>query len=135
MKFSHTFIVDPYDIDEQGHVNNVAYVRWIQDVAAAHWLAAVDAGTRSGLAWILTRHEIDYLREAFEGDAVTATTWVGNATRVTCERFTEVARDGGAIIKARSVWCLVDRKSKRPIRISDELRTIFGMTSQERPGR
>lgn len=135
MRFSHTFVVGPADIDEQRHVNNVAYVRWIQEVAAAHWLAAADFGTRSKVSWILTRHEIDYLKESFEGDAVTATTWVGSATRVTCERFTEISREGVPLVKARSVWCLIDANSRRPARISDELRAIFGMTSKQGPGR
>ena len=26
------------DIDLLGHVNNVVYLRWVQDVAVAHWL-------------------------------------------------------------------------------------------------
>src|SRR5580765_5546109 len=40
MKFSHSFRVQAADIDEQGHVNNVVYLRWIQDVAVAHWRKA-----------------------------------------------------------------------------------------------
>ena len=27
------------DIDELGHVNNAVWVRWIQDMATAHWYA------------------------------------------------------------------------------------------------
>ena len=36
--FSHSFTVESTDLDEQGHVNNVSYLRWVQDVAIAHWL-------------------------------------------------------------------------------------------------
>jgi acyl-CoA thioester hydrolase len=43
MKFSHSFRVSPDEIDEQGHVNNVAYLRWIQEVAVAHWRHAATA--------------------------------------------------------------------------------------------
>lgn len=30
------------DIDELGHVNNAAWVRWIQVMATAHWAALAD---------------------------------------------------------------------------------------------
>lgn len=128
MRFSHSFRVNADDIDEQGHVNNVAYVRWVQEVAIAHWNAAADAETRGALSWMLTRHEIDYLKQAFENDDVTATTWVGSATRVTCERFTEMMRGDDVLVRARSVWCLIDRSSLRPVRISGEMRLAFGMS-------
>ncbi len=127
MKFSHSFRVAAGDIDEQGHVNNVAYVRWVQEVAVAHWNAAVDAETRDALTWMLTRHEIDYLKQTFDGDEVTATTWVGKATRVTCERFTEILRGDDVLIRARSVWGLIDRSSLKPARISGEMRVVFEM--------
>jgi acyl-CoA thioester hydrolase len=128
MRFSHSFRVGNEDIDQQGHVNNVAYVRWVQEVAVAHWNAVVNLETRSALTWILTRHEIDYLRQTFENDDVTATTWVGKASRVTCERFTEISRGGEILVRARSVWCLIDRSSLKPARISSEMRIVFEMS-------
>ncbi|NJK45284.1 MAG: hypothetical protein HC933_14330 [Pleurocapsa sp. SU_196_0] len=33
---THTITVQPEDIDELEHVNNVAYVRYIEDIARAH---------------------------------------------------------------------------------------------------
>ena len=127
MKFSHSFTVSAEDIDEQGHVNNVAYVRWIQDVAVAHWFAVTNEEMRGDFTWILTRHEIDYKKQTFEGENVTATTWVGEATRITCERFTEITRDADLVVKARSVWCLIDKNSGRPTKITAEICKIFGM--------
>jgi acyl-CoA thioester hydrolase len=127
MKFSHTLKVSPEEIDEQGHVNNVVYVKWIQDVALAHWVAAVSAETREKFYWILTRHEIDYKKQTFENDEATATTWVGKAKRVTCERFTEIRRGHDLLADARSIWCLIDRETSKPARITSELREIFEM--------
>src|SRR5688500_4688324 len=92
MKFSHSFRVSPEDIDEQGHVNNVAYLRWIQDVAVAHWRSAATEEMVDKYSWVVVRHEINYKKQAFNNDEVTATTWVGEWTRVTCERFTEICQ-------------------------------------------
>ncbi len=121
MKFSHSFSVDKGDIDELGHVNNVAYVRWIQDVAVAHWQDAATFEMQAKFFWIVVRHEIDYKRPAFSNDEVVATTWVGEWTAVTCERFTEIHRGGQVLVKARTVWCMCDRATGKPHRISENL--------------
>ncbi len=125
MKFSHSFKISVEDIDAQNHVNNVAYVKWIQDVAVAHWMSATDEETRERLTWTVTRHEIDYKKPAFENEEITVTTWVGEPTRVSWERFTEIRRGENLLVKARSVWCLIDRKTLKPTRITSEMKDLF----------
>src|SRR5689334_577712 len=125
MEFSHTFRVEKSDIDEQGHVNNVVYVRWIQDVAVAHWRSVTTEEIREKYTWMLTRHEIDYKKQVFENEEITAATWVGEPTRVSWERFTEIRRSKDLVAKARSFWCLIDRKTGRPTRIGDEIKNLL----------
>lgn len=121
MKFSHSFLVSPDDIDEQGHVNNVAFVRWIQDVAVAHWRHAASEEMMAKYSWIVVRHEIDYKNQAFEGEEITAKTWVGEWTKITCERFTEIHRGPDLLVRSRTVWCMIDRETTRPTKITGEL--------------
>jgi acyl-CoA thioester hydrolase len=125
MKFSHTFLVDAADIDEQGHVNNVSYLRWVQNVAIAHWREAASDRQQASYTWFVTRHEIDYKKPAFENERITAATWVGEMKMATCERFTEIRRDEILLVQAKSVWCLIDRKTSRPVRITAELKELF----------
>ncbi len=125
MKFSHSFRVFAAEIDAQNHVNNVAYVRWIQDVTVAHWISATTEETREKLTWLVTRHEIDYKKPAFENEEITVTTWVGEPTRVSWERFTEITRGEDLLVKARSVWCLIDRETLKPSRITSEMKDLF----------
>jgi len=125
MKFSHSFRVRIDDIDEQGHVNNVAYVRWIQDVAVAHWFHATTEQQQAKVVWVVLRHEVDYKRQSFEAEEITATTWVGEWTAVTCERFTEIHRGADLLVKARTIWCMLDRQTSKPTRISPDLREQF----------
>ncbi len=126
MKFLHSFTVENTDIDVQGHVNNVAYVKWIQNVAVAHWLSVTTDEMRDKFTWVVLRHEIDYKKQAFENEEVTATTWVGEPTRISWERFTEITRGESLLVKARSVWCLIDRETSKPTRITLELKELFG---------
>jgi len=121
MKFSHSFRVAAEDIDEQGHVNNVAYLKWIQDVAVAHWRHTASEEQLDKYSWITVRHEIDYKKQAFESEEITATTWVGEWSKVTCERFTEIHRGNDLLVKSRTVWCMIDRETARPARITPEL--------------
>jgi len=125
MKFSHSFRVSAADIDAQRHVNNVAFVRWIQEAAVAHWFDITTEKEREKLTWIVVRHEIDYKKQAFENDNVTVETWVGEPTHVSWERFTEITRGEDLLVRARSVWCLIDCQTSKPIRITSELKELF----------
>lgn len=125
MKFSHSFIVSADVIDELGHVNNVSYLQWIQDVAVAHWGEAATDEQKEKFIWFAIRHEIDYKKPAFENELVTVTTWVGEWTAVTCERFTEIFRGDDLLAKGRTVWCMIDRETSRPVRIDNHLRSRF----------
>ena len=90
--FEITITVQPADIDRQNHVNNTVYVRWIQEVATAHWDARAPADSRDAIGWVVLRHEIDYKSRASLGDQLLIRTWVGKATRATFERFVEIRR-------------------------------------------
>ncbi|CAN5742651.1 thioesterase family protein [soil metagenome] len=125
MNFSHSFRVSAADIDAQSHVNNVAYVKWIQDVAVAHWFSATTEAQREKYTWVVLRHEIDYKKQAFENEEIIVKTWVGDPTRVSWERFTEIRRGENLLVRARSVWCLVDRNTLKPTRITSELNELF----------
>ena len=121
--------VDPADIDILGHVNNVTYLRWVQDVAAAHWRSAAPAADQERTLWLVVRHEIDYKLPAYLSDSIIARTWVGAASRVKFERFTELVRasDGAVLARAKTIWCAIDAKTLRPAPVSDAVRTIFSV--------
>jgi len=121
--------VQPSDIDEIGHVNNVTYLRWIQEVAIAHWESTADAATRAELSWVVVRHEIDYLQSAYLSDALIARTWVGPATRLRFERNTEILRsaDRKVLARARSLWCPFSTRTGKPTAVSAEVRQRFSL--------
>ncbi|HTR80539.1 MAG TPA: acyl-CoA thioesterase, partial [Bacteroidota bacterium] len=77
-RFEIKVTVDPKDIDELGHVNNVVYLRWVQEAAVAHWLSGTSVEEQSGIVWVVLRHEIDYKHPARLGDPLLARTWVGS---------------------------------------------------------
>jgi acyl-CoA thioester hydrolase len=125
--FEMTVAVLPSDIDEQKHVNNTVYLRWIQDVATAHWRAVATPDAQKTIGWVVLRHEIDYKNPAALEDKIILRTWVGKATRLTFERFTEIRRnsDGQLLSKARTLWCPINAHTGWPTRVPAEVRAQF----------
>jgi acyl-CoA thioester hydrolase len=115
------------DIDEQNHVNNTVYLRWVQNVATAHWRAIASREAQATIGWIVLRHEIDYKAPATLGDEIVLRTWVGKASRLTFERFTEIHRqsDGQLLSQARTLWCPINEQTGRPTRVPAEVHTQF----------
>lgn len=117
----------PADIDELGHVNNAAWVRWIQDVATAHWQAVAKPEHRDSYIWVVVRHEIDYLRAVGPGETVTARTWVPDPPRgARFDRHIEfTGADGRPRVRAKTTWAIVDKATGRPLRVPKEVAAPF----------
>lgn len=125
------------DIDELGHVNNVVYLRWVQEVAIAHWQATATADEQAAVAWVVVRHEIDYEHPALPGDDVLARTWVGAATALRFERHTELLRaaDRRRLARARTLWCPIDVRTGRPMHVPPDVRERFSVQPDAEPKR
>jgi acyl-CoA thioester hydrolase len=114
--------VAPADIDRQGHINNVVYLRYAQDVAVEHWKTAPPE-FQAAFTWVARRHEIDYLRPAFLGDDLVARTWVGPPEGARFARFVEIVRRPGdeVVAQVRTDWVALDPVRLRPKRIPLDL--------------
>ena len=125
--FEITFTAAPEHIDELGHVNNAVWVRWMEQVAVAHWRSVADAEHQDAYFWVVVRHEIDYLRAVLEGERITARTWVGdNLKGAKFDRHIEfVGADGKPRVRSRTDWAIIDKASGRPIRIPPEVVAPF----------
>ncbi len=119
--------VDPAHLDEQGHVNNVVYLRWAQDVATAHWEALAPLEDQAAVGWVVLRHEIDYKAAGLLDDDLIIRTWVGKVEGLSFERHTEIIRapDQKLLARARTLWCPINPQTSRPKRVRPELRARF----------
>lgn len=125
--FQQTFTPVAADIDENGHVNNVVYLGWVQTMAIRHWQARVTADQNGKWAWIVLRHEVDYRRPLLLGETATARTWVDERTHgAKFDRFVRIdGPDGAMCAQARTVWCLIDAVTRRPARVPPTLSALF----------
>jgi acyl-CoA thioester hydrolase len=99
----------------------------VQEVATAHWRAIASGEAQENIGWVVLRHEIDYKTPAAISDQIVLRTWVGKASRLTFERFTEIRRnsDGQILSKARTLWCPINAQTSRPARVPAEVRAQF----------
>uniref|UniRef100_UPI0040491AB7 acyl-CoA thioesterase n=1 Tax=Fulvivirga sp. TaxID=1931237 RepID=UPI0040491AB7 len=126
MRYKHQITVRPEDIDQMGHVNNVVYLRYVQETAEAHWKSFATADLQKEVVWVVLRHEIDYHKPAFEGDLLECETWVEEANGVKMPRNVVIKNEKGQqLISAKTIWCALDGKTFRPKRIEPSLYEQF----------
>ena len=131
--FTLSFTARPGHIDELGHVNNAVWVRWIQDMATAHWSATAAPEHVEAFIWVVTRHEIDYRGNVGPGETVTAETFIPSApTGARFDRRVDF-RDaqGKVIVSANTTWAMIDRASGRLARVREDVTAPFRPFAEE----
>ena len=132
-KLTHSFSlkVNKEDIDALNHVNNIRYVQWVQNAAQKHWQLLCEANFDATYVWVVLRHEIDYLSSAKLNDELTVYTWIGTSFGVKSERFVEIKKGIKLIAKAKTIWCLLDKETMKPIRIPPKVMKILEFESDQ----
>ncbi len=134
--FRHRFTVPADAIDENGHVNNVVFVQWMQDVAIAHSEACggTAAMRAAGGSWVVRAHRVEYLSPGFAGDCIEAETWVDNFQRVRSLRLYRFKResDGKLLATGETDWVFVDPETGRPRAIPESVSSCFPLVHQKR---
>ena len=136
--YSTRWIVGDDVIDINEHVNNLAYVGWMQDVATAH---SVERGwpleryRELGSGWFARTHHVDYLRPAFLRDVLVIRTWVAAMTaRTSTRRYLFVREsDGATVVSAETLWVYVDFATGRPTRIAPQVASSFTILGDDDP--
>ena len=122
--YTKTITVSPNVIDENRHVNNVAYVQWMQGIAVEHYasIGGVEAQGKDA-TWVIREHKIEYFLPAFDGDEIEIRTWVENIRRVRSLRKYEFTRksDNKTLVKGETDWVFVDAKTGTPRGVPEEV--------------
>jgi acyl-CoA thioester hydrolase len=135
--FAHTFTIPASSMDGNGHVNNLEYLRWMQEVAMAHsdvrgWDLA--RYQEAGSSWVVRSHTIEYLRPAFAGEALTVLTWIEGFEHQESLRHYLFWRDRDRklLAKARTLWVYVDAGTGRARPIPPEFQSAFEVVADEK---
>lgn len=133
--YQHDVIVAPQAIDGNGHVNNIEYLRWMQEAALRHAdsLGCTRATVAAGGTWVIRSHRIEYLRPAFAGEQIAVLTWVSNVRRVQSLRKYKIVRanDDAVLVEAETDWLFTDTRTGRLRSIPKEVSALFELVPQE----
>ncbi|MBN1451928.1 MAG: acyl-CoA thioesterase [Anaerolineales bacterium] len=133
--YTYQFTIPDEAVDENGHTNNVMYVKWMQDAAVRHYEAM--GGTQPtqaiGATWVVRSHMVEYLRPAFAGERIKVETWVVNMRRVRSLRRYRFLRvvDGQLLVRGETDWVFVDANSGSPRVIPAEVADLFTLLPDE----
>jgi acyl-CoA thioester hydrolase len=122
---SQPIAVLPQDIDALGHVNNMIYLRWVQDATVAHWQRTAPPSAVTEFQWVAIRHDITYRRPAFLGDAIVARVTLESVRRESAFYVTRIQRGDEILAEISSRWCCMDTATMRPARLPDEVVSCF----------
>lgn len=119
-------VVEESDLDQNNHVNNVVYVKWLEHVAienSSSWGLTPEFYLELGATWVARRHTIEYLHPAFLGDRLIVRTWISDLKKVSSTRSYEIIRpiDNVKIAIGETLWAFVHLKDGRPTRIMPEV--------------
>ena len=128
--YRETFVIPANAIDRNGHVNNVAYVQWMQDIAVRH--SDAQGGTLErygelGVTWVVRSHFVEYLAPALAGEEIEVVTWVADMRRTGSKRKYRFRRlaDDKLLARAETDWIMVSSTSGRPCGIRPEVAEMF----------
>jgi acyl-CoA thioester hydrolase len=113
------------DIDDLNHVNNVVYVQWMDQVAFEHWEFLTQNNPLPQYIWVVLKHEIEYLKQAILGDEIIVKTWVGETKGFKSERLMEFYKNNQLLVKAKTVWGMLDVKNYKPSRIRENVLKVL----------
>jgi acyl-CoA thioester hydrolase len=124
--YSYRFTIPPEVIDGYGHVNNVAYVQWMQDVAIRHGENTPGYHLPVNAGWFAREHRITYLLPTFLGEEIEIRTWISEIRRVRVHRRYEFVRctDGNVVATGETDWIYVDLASGKPLSIPPDIQSF-----------
>lgn len=121
--FDLKLTVQPEHIDILGHVNNVVYVAWMQDVATAH-IEALGLGLKEYIelkhAMVAVEHQVQYRKAAMLDDEVILRTWFYDINALYSFRQYAFyrAKDNTLLFTGSTKWACIEIATGRPKRMS-----------------
>ena len=120
--------VRTYDIDALGHVSNIVYIRWLEDLRLTMLethLPLEDLMAKN-MSPILLRTEIDYIKPITLFDRPVGRCYISAVRNIRLELTAEFVVDGTIAARAKQFGIFFDLVKRRPVRPPKEFREKYG---------
>ena len=114
------------DLDLLGHVNNVAYLVYLQEVRLK-LLADLIGFRLTSVKHVVVRNEIDYVMSLpYRPEPLPVEAWISRVGNSSYDISYEIpGADGGVAARGRSVMVFLDDTGARTVPIPDDIRAIL----------
>lgn len=134
--FDQTLIVQDEHIDRLGHVNNVCYVAWMQDIAIAHseYLGLGLAEYQQlNHAMVAVEHHVQYRKPLIVGQEVVLRTWLSDLNSLYSTRqyvfFNSFTQE--IYFVAQTKWACIELATGRVKRMSPTFLQTYQPLAQD----
>ena len=136
MAYSRTYDIPYFLIDKNRKLRTTALMQFMEDMAIRHSEecgVGLDYYHENGVAWVLAKWDIDIYSYPVFGQQITISTVPTSFRSYFGFRMLE-ARDqaGNLLARAHTLWIFVDIRRKKPIPVSQELISAYGLTSDQK---
>lgn len=107
-------------IDSNHHVNNVQYVKWVEEIAAEHWDFVKHKTQNPDDIWMLLDHHIQYKKQVYLGEILTVKTYPKTPEGIRQPRKVEFYCNDKLVVDSLTLWVFIDKKTERIIRLESD---------------
>jgi acyl-CoA thioester hydrolase len=119
--------VKTYDIDFAGAVNNIVYVRWLEDLRlemlARHF--PLDEQLKNGIAPVIVQTKIDYKQSIKITDCPHGKMWIKKLESLRWTVNAEIVANDKVAALGEQVGIFVDLHNNKPIRMPEKLKQKY----------
>ena len=116
--------VRPEHFDEMDHINNAVFLQYAEQIARAHaeklglgW----DELVKLGHAFVVRRHEVEYICAGNKGDVLRARTKIMDVKGPRATRHVQILRGDDVLVDVKTTWIWVNLETRYPARIPKEI--------------
>lgn len=127
--------INYYDIDYKKRVLLSTLMKYFSDIAVYQ---AAERGTdltymwEHNMAWVLYKWDITINKYPMYGEKVTVATQPHSFRKFYAYRKYEVRNEKGEVlVRANSIWFLIDIEKRKPMRIPEVMYETFGITDED----
>lgn len=131
MTFTRTYDIPYYNVDSDRKLRITSLIQYFEDMAIRHSEKCgigLDFYEEHKIAWVLAKWDIEVVKYPLFNQEITIITEPYSFRNFFGFRRYEVRSAGGDLLaKANSLWIFIDMTRKRPIPVTGEIITAFGV--------
>ncbi len=136
MAYSRTYDIPYFLVDQNRKLRITALMQFLEDMAIRHSEecgVGLDYYHNNGVAWVLAKWDIEiYEYPGFNHEITITTIPTSFRSFFGFRKFEVKDHNGRLLAKAHTLWIFVDTQKKKPIPVTEEVVSAYGLTRDKK---